>query len=552
MSKRYMRSFAVSSLLAFSGSANAQVDPTEIVIPYSSASNRTIGDAINIDFPNAAIGRCVDYSNDDIKWDNEGAISSDGSVQILSDYTREKEEVDLDLGLKASGKIKAGVFNANTALDATFHTNRIRANDDRSISIVFHSSADYGRRMIEDYKVKDGGPSVEPLPAYRAICGTHFIRGQRRASELAIFVEITTSSRSGKDALNASLSRTIGGGASLKAFSGEGSATVTAAYKSIIEFARESGTVHVEYSALGGPGIKAAGDAAKITDPADLVKLSQIASDVAGLFTQANSSVTGYVLQSNTAIGAPPFDFDLERTKKIGSLVRALIKVSDASTRYDDLRKKAPLVFQSYFSEQASGITALKASLVDKINQCASGKPCSEIQGEVLEHYLFLEDMFKDPKVALSCQYQKVSTLDPKGPVTPGELEVLETISVNVFGSVPHYDVIDFSSLKLKRLDAQFVVSDITPTFSGFSFSNPDRKGERRASGTVFSDSMRSRDLVSFNSTTKRFDIDVVELTRRREAVLDSAISLSAPGPAGYKISYTIGYPPRDGCPLTR
>ena len=531
----------------------AQPDPSEITIPYSSSASRTIGDGVNIEFPDAALGRCVDYQPGDVQWDtNGGAISSDGVIDIVSNYSKDKEEDDLDLGFKTTAKVAAGVLTGNTSLDASLKTTKVRDNEDRSVTIEFRSYADYGRRMIENYKSKPGMPSPTPEnPGFRSTCGTHFIRGQRRSSELAILVEITTASRSGKDALTAALNRTIGGGVTLKAVSASGTATLNATYKSIIDFVRTSGDVHIEYRARGGPGIKAAGESSKIVDPSDIVKLSQIAANVSGQFDQNNSGITGYVLQSNTALGAPAYTFDLDRVRKIGALTRALIKVNNASTRYDTLRRQNQAIYNRYFADQAQTLTALKASLVDKIKTCASGGECLPIRGELLDNFVFLEDMFKSAKITLSCQYQNAKDILPTGSGTSNNPQILEAMSINIEGVVDHYDLVDFTSLKIERLDAAFTTSDITPAFSGFAFSPPIGNA-RRANGTIFSTNLKPKELLTFNASTNRFDVDQVELTRRREDVLGSVFSLSAPGPSGYKISYDTGYAPRESCPLIK
>ena len=539
-------------LIVISGSAHASAAPGEITIPYSATGNKTVGDSINIEFPATALGRCVTYDTSAMKWDTAGAISSNGTIEILSDYTMDKSAIDLDLGIKTAGEIKAGTFNANTSLDASYKSSRIRSNEERTISIVFHAFADYGRYLIENYSIKPGLPSFQDIKAFRSACGTHFIRGQHRISELAIFVEILMSSKSGKDVLDASLTRTIGGGGTIAGITGSGSATLSAAYKSIIDFARESGTVRVDYRALGGPGIKAAGEAAKLTDPADLKKLSDTASTVSASFDQANSAVAEYILLSNTSLGAPPTDFDIERTRRIGSLTRVLIKANDAAQRYEAVRLKDPQIYAEYFGGQVQSLIALKASLIDKINACAAGRECTDVRGEILENYIFLEDLMTSPKATLSCQYQDSKSLVAGANNATNSPKVLDSMSINLEGLIDHYDVIDFTALRVTRLDSDFGLHDESAGFSGFSFSAPNRAGGRRAFGTIFSQSMKSRDLVHYDAAQRRILVDEIELTKRREAVLQSALTLSAPGPVGYKTSYTIGYMPRAGCPLTR
>jgi len=325
-----------------------------------------------------------------------------------------------------------------------------------------------------------------------------------------------------------------------------------ATYKSIVEFARQSASVKVEYRALGGTGISAAGEAAKITDPTDLGKLAQIISEVAADFTQDNSSITGYVLQSNTSLGAPEAPFDPERIKQVGAITRALLRANEASARLEAVRTKAPAAYTTYFLAEHQQLDALRAALIEKAKTCASGGSCEQVSGDILDQFAFLEDMFTNAKLTLSCQYQKASDLMPVAGARISNPQILEAMTINLVGDLHHKTLIDFEGLKLYRLTPKLHNEDITSRFSGLQFTRPNAGRPMKAYGSIFSTNLRPREVLTFDRTNRRYLVDTIALASRREDVLGSAYALSAPGPGGYKISYTAGFPPREDCPLVR
>jgi hypothetical protein len=394
-------------------------DPTSVVVPYSSTGNRVLGDGVNIAFPYTALGRCVSYADkgddkEDVGWETEGAITSDGKIRISTVADEEKKTTDLSLGFQTTAKINASVFNANSDFDVGSSTETFRSDASKTITLEYFAEADYGKHSIKNYtRDKDAPSPTGDILQFRQICGSHFLRGQHRESSLSVLIRINTSSQQGKDALTAHLNQTLGGGVSLKAISGEAGDKLISTYKSIIEFARSSGTVSVDYRAKGGPGIEAAGEAAKATDPADFTKLSQIASSVSQLFTQKNSGITGYILQANTALGAPPVNFDLDRVQQIGVLTRGLVRLGEAAKRYDSLKSQHLDEYTKYFQTYGDQVTLLRSQLIDKINSCAAGGNCTPSEGDVLKGLVYLEDIFAEAKVSLSCQYQSASNLLP-------------------------------------------------------------------------------------------------------------------------------------------
>lgn len=532
--------------------ASAQ-DPSTIIVPYSSSSNRTLGDAVNIAFPYNPLGRCVSYQTADLVWDAGGAISSEGKIDIVLVDEDEKRTTNIGLGLQTSGKIKYGAFSANSSFDADLTTESFRYNQAKTVTLKFTASADYGRRIIQNYSADSKAPSpTSDLIKYREICGTHFIRGERRASDLTILIKIGTSSQSSKDALTATLKKTIGGGVSLKAVSGEAGSTFTASYKSIIEYAKKAGTVSVDYRAHGGPGIQAAGVATKAIDPSDFAKLSDVASNVSSLFDQNNSGITGYVLQANTALGAPGVSFDVARIEQVGALTRKLLMLNDAASRYDDIKTKNPAAYDKYFQTYGKLVNVARSELVQLINSCAAGGSCAPPAKDILQEMSFLEDMFAKADVSLSCQYQPATSLLPVISTPTIDPLVLESVSINLTGTSYHPDLIDFTSTNVIKLGVDNMIEDVTARFSGFALSQPTKDNHKRVFGTLYAENIKSATAMTYDNETRKYIIDAGELQRRRDSILGSAFSVFAPGPSGVKISHDIGFPPRDNCPLIR
>ncbi len=528
-------------------------DPSTVIVPYSSDANRTIGDSVNITFPYTPLGRCVDYEDDALVWDTGGAISSEGKITLVSVETEEKRTTNLALGFQAAGKVKAGVFNANSDFSFDMTSESFRSDQSKLVTLEFSSGANFGRRIIQDYRLDDEAPSPDADPAlFLERCGTHFIRGERRTSDLTILIRIGSTSRQGKDALTATLKRTIGGGVSLKAISGDAGATFTASYKSIIEFAKKTGNVSIEYRAHGGPGIAAAGAAAQIVDPSDFAQLSAVISNVSAMFTQDNSGIDGYVLQSNTALGAPDFNINLERLEQIGALTRKLLMLNDAAARYEELGNRYPMEYETYFQTYGDTVNVARSELVELIKECAAGGSCVPPSDNILANLPFLEEMFVEADVSVSCQYQSATSILPVLNTPVSDPEILESISINVVGKSQNPDLVDFISTRIMRLTPKNEVIDVSEQFSGFALSEPNADLERSAFGTIYSENLRPKNAMSYDSSSRTYSIDTAALLAGRDSILGSAFSLYAPGPDGIKISYDAGFPPRTGCPVVR
>ncbi|MBB3399714.1 hypothetical protein [Rhizobium sp. BK060] len=544
--------FAWATLCSCSAAA-ADIDPTTITVPYSSASNRTLGDAVSIAFPYNPLGRCVIYENDGVKWDTGGAISSEGKIAIASKSDEEKRTTDVALGFQTTGKIDAGIFNANSKYDTDITVDSFKQNASNTVTLEFSANADYGRLMIQEYKKNADAPvPATDLDTFRKRCGTHFIRGERRGSELTILIRIGTSSVQGKDALTARLSQTLGGGVSLKAITGEAGSTFTASYKSIIEYAKKAGNVSIEYHARGGPGIAAAGASAKLIDPADFSKLSEITANVSALFTQENSAITSYLLQANTALGAPDVMFDVARVEQIGTLTRKLMMLSEAADRYSELNGKYPDAYAKYFHAYGDKVNIARSQLVQLINTCAAGGSCAPPANDILATLKFLEDLFVTADVSLSCQYQPATSVLPVLNTPTTDPLILESVSINLLGTSQNPDLIDFSSTHVVRLTPDNEIVDETPRFSGFSLSQPDANNRRRAFGTVYSENIQPRAALRYDAAARKYIVDQSELQKRRDDILGSAFSVYAPGPNGIKASFDAGFPPRQGCPVMK
>ncbi len=368
----------VSLILISGGTCLGEQDPSSLSVPYDVTAGRTIGDAVNITFPYSALGRCITYDNADVKWDGGGANDSDGSLRLILSDLKETETTDLILGFETKSKINAGIFNVDSSFNADTTTQKFRSRESNTLTLEFRAYADYGRRMIEKYALDKEAPSfTNDIDKFRAVCGTHFLRGTRNESYLRLLVKIDTSSRAGKDALDVRFKRTIGGGISIKKITGEAGANFSANYKSLMDFAKKTGNVTIEYSARGGPGIAAAGASARKLDPSDIDKFGDIISSASSLFNQSNSGVVSYILHPNTAFGAPGFDFNIERIGEIGTLTRKLIMLNDASARYSKIKSEDAPVFEKYFRNFAREVDLARLELVQIINVCSSGAAAS-------------------------------------------------------------------------------------------------------------------------------------------------------------------------------
>ena len=226
--------------------------------------------------------------------------------------------------------------------------------------------------------------------------------------------------------------------------------------------------------------------------------------------------------------------------------------LTDALHRYDNVKNQDANVFNVYFENYRNAANVARAAVVTQINKCANGGDCSSPASDLIDKFIYPQDMFKTASLTISCSYQKASDLLSISPPPTGDPSILETISIDLHGLAHNQKLIDFQSLHIARLDSEIAISDVTSRFSGFSWSDPDAKSEQRAFGTIYSENLKPKSRVSYSVDTKQFSIDTDALGKARDRVLGSTFSLYAPGPIGAKASYDTGLPPRDNCPLTK
>lgn len=553
MLRSFARASTLAVTLAVSTAAVAQANDAGVeTLPYSARGASTLGDSININAPGATLGPCIAFAAQNITWDTEGALQTKATLKILSASDKEKRDVDLSLGYQTTAKIKAGVFSGESEFEWTGTSSTMRESESTSLSLAFTAASDYGRRLLTQFSLT---PEMENLrkvdpEAFVARCGTHFLRGERRYSDVSLVIQISGMSRQGKDALETKLKTMIGGGVVYEGLDTSAKSTLTASYKKIVEWSQRSATVEARLTAEGGPGIDAASALARATSPTDLAALGDIVSTVAKGFTQGNSTIRNYILLPNTNLGGQPVSYDVDRIVKIGRLTRQLISVNDALAQIKEYQKNIPDIFEKYFVDQDRRLRVTKAELVQRINQCAANGACSVTDSELTRDFVPLETLFSNASLKTVCTYQKADHFltVPNGVVSP---DVLEAISIEIRGDIPHYDAVDFTSLKIFKMAKDFVVEDVTPGFSKLSFSQP-RGTTREAFGTLYTHNLKPKDLIRYDTTNRAVVIDAIELTERRDQVLSAMFNMEAKGPSSRPITFSAGFPDRQGCPLIR
>lgn len=531
-------------LLFWAGDAVAQ-GSDGLTIPYSVTGTHALGDGVNILSPAAQVAECVSYSTP--QPDTAGAYQSRSEMSVLSTFDSLRRETQLDLGYQTTGKISAGVFSANSSFKATGKFGDVSDRESKSLVVMFTANADHGRDVLVNYDLK---PEYKTLLAtnpdeFRRRCGTHFIRAVHKISDVSIFVTFSGLSESGKNSLETSLEQTVGGGVQINKISGEGSTTLTANYKRIVDFAKRSSRVSVKVFAHGGTGtgvILPTG-----TDPSDLGAIASALSTYSSGFTAANAAPWEYIVLPYTVFGAPPTPFNPELLTKIGKLTEQLLRVNDALKTVAGYRPAMGASFDRYFAPMQGKLQALRDNLMATINACASGGQCEGGDSDLLSDYVFLGDVFSKAATEASCSFQKSSALLQRRDLASNP-RILESITINLAATAPFYDVLDFASLKLSRLGRDFQLEDVTPGFSGFALSRTPAGAPKRLFGSIYFRNLRSRETLSVEAGTKNVIVDQAALSDRREEVLGSMYLVEVGGPGGLRYGFNLGFPDRSAC----
>lgn len=537
---------AAAALLTAPLTASAQPDIGSITLPYTVTGGGYLGSGVNISAPSTTLGECVRYAKSET--DTTGATSTVANISVVSQYDMYSRDTVLDLGFQSTAKAAYAGISADTKFKLTGKYADFVKREGNSVAVMFNASSDNGRLLAVDYALKDEYKNLlaSSPGEFRERCGTHFIRGIHKVADATVIVRIDGLSDSGKNALELTLEKTVGGGFDYEGLKASGSSTVTTSYKQVVEFAKRQSKVNISFKAIGGPGLAAAGQAINATDPADLKAISTAMSQAVSQFTGANAAPLEYILVPYTVFGAEKIAYDPELIEKVGKLTEQLVRVSEALERIEGYKKRLPNIYKKYFINTEASLRTLKADLISRVNTCAKGGACERVNADVLSNYVFLEDVFSSGRAWASCSYQPAGKLlsvsnakiDPR---------VLETVTVNFEGVAPHYDALDFSSVKILRFSEEFDVDDVSDQFIRFSKSSS--QAGMRMFGSIYFENLKTKDVLIYDKKSNGIDVDRIALSKRRDKVLNSMYVIEVAGAqGGQRYGYSVGFPDRQSC----
>ena len=263
-------------------------------VPYSSQNPITIGSGIDIDLINQQRYTCLNLDPDAARFlDGAGAVKTDATVELISDYKSLANTLNLEVDYKSKGDVSIAALKAGGSVEFSSKYENFAKDEDRSLAIVFKASSDFGRKGLSDFVLKKEFSDLivnGKHDEFRSRCGTHTVVAQQNVVMVAIVVLLSDVTSSSKKALEATYKSNITASGSIGIAELSGSVDKKIVWKSLIEAASRVGKMKVQFASTGGAGVTDALKVMSIPDPAKIEEVLKTLKEAGSTFIQSNSA----------------------------------------------------------------------------------------------------------------------------------------------------------------------------------------------------------------------------------------------------------------------
>ena len=308
-----------------------------------------------------------------------GALSTSFSSVLVTNAEQLKSALGIDLKIDASflGGSVGGQFNYSDS--ALF--------DEKSVTLVVQATTEFGRIALQaPITLTDSAKALLATPTkFANACGTRLVSVERRGASVSAIITIDSLSQGDKQSISAGLSASGG--------FGPVSGSASAAFKTEMARAAQSGRLNIQVVATGGTGLGGLGKllVALTTNPDSLDKIQAGLGDYLSQFNADNSVPIGFHVLSMSDLGYDPADEDVwtinkeRRLRQIAATYDEVSSIVDAGNGIlggSDIRskmlsadtlsaiRKAVPQYQTYLDNLAAAHKGCKA------DQTADGSHC--------------------------------------------------------------------------------------------------------------------------------------------------------------------------------
>ena len=526
-------------------------------IAYDSRSPFALGDGVDIANLASPRKNCID-----LKASAKGEDAPNGtseihaSISVIKNMDDLETKLDKSLSLEASlsgSYLKFAKGKAQTNLSRTY--SRFLREMRSSLMLSIRIVADHGRTWL-DYRLR---PEAQELIAenrledFRQMCGSHFIRAERRESALEYDVIVTGLARETKDMLakEASASFEAKGRQGISSVSARGS--VQDSLKSFVRVARHFGQISINARLVGAPSIATLAPAltkVDVTDPASVNELFSNWGKVLEGFQGSQGVTRDFILLKYPELS--DFDQTDEKFAFLGEVTKRLMLVEQLLQEYASYEEhEEKELWDIYFKGRTENLEALRDRLIGEYTKCSSLDECAieRLPSDVVG--FSIEDVLYNGKLKATCGWGFEAQVagEPKA--------VLSDIAIYWHGWMNFPNFVDRDATKAFRIDAAGERHDIKPFKYGYDMSvDPnvlreptdltERHGPGRAIIQFKNRSFGKNEVVRGNVINNDF------LDRQRTALAKSQFGMEFHFPSGRVVTQTLGYPDFRPCPRIR
>ena len=529
-----------------------------LLIAYDSRSPFALGDGVDITNLASPRKNCIALEASAKGEDAPNGTSEiHASISVIKNMDDLEAKLDRSLSLEASlsgSYLKFAKGKAQTNLSRTYSRflREVRSSLMLSIRVV----ADHGRTWL-DYRLRPEAQQLiteNRLEDFRQMCGSHFIRAERRESALEYDVIVTGLARETKDMLAKEASASFEAKGGLGKISASTRGSVQDSLKSFVGVARHFGKVSINARLVGAPSIATLAPAltkVDVTDPASLNELFSSWSKVLEGFQGSKGVARDFILLKYNELSG--FDQTDEKFVFLGEITKKLMLVEQLLQDYTSYREsEGEELWDIYFKGKAESLETLRDRLIAEYTKCSSLDECaverlpSDVGG------LSIEEVLYNGKLKASCGWG----FDAK--VAGKPVSVLSDIAVYWHGWMNFPNFVDREATKAFRIDASGERHALSPFVYGEDMSVDPNVLREPTDPTAFKRQGPGRAIIQFEHRSFG-EGEVVRgniiyhdfLDRQRTALAKSQFGVEFHFPSGRVVSQTLGYPDFRQCPKT-
>ncbi|WP_171132524.1 hypothetical protein [Ruegeria sp. HKCCA5014] len=520
-------------------------------IEYEETLPHTVGDSVHVSDLSSPLERCIEFEDASLLPDTNGSTQAQLSYRFLRDFRDYERTSDFSLNVHVSMKGGLGdLAKVGGSTTAFGRYNNFISTERESLMLVLRVTANHGRDVVRDFKVKDEYQSLQDSGNIEELldrCGTHFIRGISRVSEIEVHFQFSNLDTTKKRVLEAKFESQLESSANFEVFDASSKTSVTTTIADTLNLGAKLGDVRYSIHSRGGLGIPTLTSALTGVNFGE-VTAEQVASILQSLetagkdFNRENSSPDKFILQRYGFASAEGSEFDVARFEKLGELYRALMSLDQQVVVLEALRDRDPQMWSRYFQVQQEKLETARTALYNEFLQCRNSGSCDTEVPSVVDG-IILVDAFSPGELYAQCPHSLVA-VDKINPNSASDTRALSSVIVSWYGKLKFSELIDLGSVELFR---------ITPDFEKVKMPFV-RNQQLRVTYNDASDPNLflavARDSVDQNNLVEDGELNYGYLQQVRRLAGRSVYILGYTTASGLQHEQALGYPNMQNCDL--